>query len=411
MNSLSHLKTYTKSVFFFTFFNAFSRALNFIFFTLAAVFLSIEEYGKFELLVTYSGIFIILCSFGFEGYLSREWYEKSKESAQHEAFKILNFAVLISILILITVFLILYFFKFKNLSEILLVISAGAFLGLNTISLVILRLSQERFLFIILQFLQPITYLIILAYLYCLENLPENSLTFLKIYSFSNIFLFFISFLIVRIKIHTAKYKIPWEKFIKYSSAILINSLLGFLFLQSGRFYIAQMLGEENLGIASIILRVNGLQFIFAIGLIQGLLPILFKELVKSEGDLPLSFKFGILFNLISSIIFCFLAIAYGAFLLDDKFNIEVCLYAFFQVLGVGVYNTFNFVNFSIIKNRMPYIFSICLSLGIVLQISLFCLFEPIQIIYISLIFFLSSLAIFISILQANKFLILLPKD
>ena len=80
MNSLSHLKTFTKPVFFFTFFNASSRALNFIFFSLAAFILSLEEYGKFELLVTYSGIFIILCSFGFEGYLSREWYEKTKES-------------------------------------------------------------------------------------------------------------------------------------------------------------------------------------------------------------------------------------------------------------------------------------------------------------------------------------------
>ena len=394
MKFVKRFENFGGSIFLFTLFNAVSKALNFLFFALAAFFLSLEEYGRLELLVTYSGIFLVLFSFGFEGYLAREWYEKDKREAENEALKILNFSVLISSLLLAFLMLLINFSSFNNLNDIFLVIIGGAFLGLNAISLVILRLSERRILFIFIQFLQPIIYLSSLTFYYLTNDLPESYMGFLKIYSLSSILLFFTSYLIVRLKIKPSEYKIPWKKFIRYSSGILFNSLLTFLFLQLGRFYIDQNLSEENLGIASLVLRVNGLQFIFAMGLFYGLFPILFKDLAKSSNSLPSSFLFGILFNLSSSIFFYILTILYCAILLGDKFGFEIYFFAFFQVLGIGVYNVLNFVSFSIIKNRVPYFFTVCILVGLFLQGFLLFLFEPTSLISVSLFFLLGVLTI-----------------
>ena len=356
---------------------------------------------KFEFklsIIMFCSLFFVL---GRDTLLNRRWFELDKE----HVLQFTNHIETVQVAILLCLSFII-FFLFDNLLYSSILISAFCISKYNVTS-TILRLSNYEKSFLILNIIQPIIYMsTFLTFLYFNKKIISIEVL-IHLYTMCNVIL-----LLIALKLRPDQnnsYRKENNKFFTYlnfSTVMFLNALLGFALFQLGRYSINDTMTDTELGMASVIYRIVGIQMILAVSITQALLPDLFKSLSTSSltATFPPVFKQAVILNIpvaFTSLLACYLAALFFSLPLTSEFQ----FFILFFVVGAFLYACINYVNYSILKREKPLVQSAILLLSVIINVILLSQFRE-TLVGVGFSFFISCLVAVTSFLMYHYIIV-----
>lgn len=247
---------------------------------------SLEEFGTYNLIKALIGILIPIVGFNVSESIIRNYFKLEKESFSNfisSGLLIIIFLCLLSVSILyfIPESLLVEFFDLRT-NYILVAILISFFTATNNIERGLLRCTNNTKLFAILVLFQTISYFIICLILFyigklSLINVIVTDLIIFSIFGFISLFLLKAKF--------SLEYKFNYHNFksiLSYSTPLVLNSLLAYLFALSDRFIISSSLGNSSVAIYSATFQIVSIIQILAVSFNAAWVPYIYK-LLKSD--------------------------------------------------------------------------------------------------------------------------------
>lgn len=353
------------------------KGLNILAIPLITYLLSVNEYAKYSLYLSYLNIFQILLSLNFNSSIVRVYAESRiniNDYISSNYFIIFLFQLLLLFLLIINIDVIIRITKFSYSELILIYISSVIFFIYNTI-LNIYQAKEDSKNFVKVNLFRNISILLVSLFLFII--LVDNKYVG-KIYSDIIIGLIIIILFIANKKINMSKLNFKYiQYFFTFSIPLIPHALSGIVLSQADRIIISTILTEYETGLYSFGYNIGMILNIFIVAIMRSYGPKGLKILYrKRESDLINLVKkyFGFILIIALNITF-FAPIAIKLFIKKEYYDsIDIIPIVVTSYIFVFIYSTYVLYSF---HEKKTFIISILTIIAAILNIVLNILFIP----------------------------------
>ncbi|GAQ14818.1 membrane protein [Myroides odoratimimus] len=377
--------------------NFLNKAFPFILLPLFVRALSLSEFGEFSLFRAITNIFIPIIGFNLSDLIVRYFFDVDVKKSFN---KYVYTSILINLMLLIVSLLFISFFNNQFLIEYLGLhkkyfyasFLISFFTSVLNIVKGLFRCNNDfkSFCFIVLG--QSFVYFLAVILLFKTEKFSLGNLIFVEVLAFSLFFTVSLYFILKSYSYSIFLEKSSIKAILDFSTPLVLNSVIAYLFALSDRFIINLMLGAKEVALYSASYQLVSVLQILAVSFNAAWLPWVFKSLsekmdMKQFNKIRLLVGGGFLFI---GIFFYFIVIYFLPIILGDKYSNSASFISWF--IGGTIFQLFYWLVVPIIqfykKNWMLMYASIpCLIISIVLN---YCFLDSLGVVFAAQVNFLT---------------------